>query len=627
MEAVQFPFSAICGMDTAKRAVVLQLVNPACGGVLISGASGTGKTILLKSIKNIVPDIKCVELPLGATEDMVFGSIDIERALATGQKAVRQGILHRASNSILFIDNINLMQKEFVHTVFECYKTGYYELQRDGISCVMEVALSPIGVMNPAEGILSSTELDCFGMFAMAETIQNREDRILLDSRLLNYFRSPEAFATEYIEQNKSLAEKIKTAKRLLPEVVPAEAIIILASMYAQKANCLGHHVEKYLVEAGRAIAALAGRKWLKPQDIEEAALYVLPHRMGKTQENNQQEKGEDSPQDNNSESEEDSEAGSNDTEGNGSSSDIDAEENHDGNHHQMLSAGMAMDRVFKALQNITMPHMKADDMLNTVIEGAGKHFKTLSDSRQGRYVRSAPRRNQPLDIALDATLRAAAPYQTLRRDISEQRAVIICPEDYQNKIREKKTGLNLLFLVDASGSMGAKERMRQVKGAILALLKEAYQKRDSVGLIAFRRKSAEVLLPLTRSVELAEKRLEELPTGGRTPLAEGLDTALKQLYGIERRHRGQRTVLIIVTDGRVNSTYEGDNPVVRATETARKLALSNADIVVIDSESGFVRLGIARDLAKTMGAAYYPLKAITRQSILHVVRRIKKRM
>ena len=256
------------------------------------------------------------------------------------------------------------------------------------------------------------------------------------------------------------------------------------------------------------------------------------------------------------------------------------------------------------------------------VRRGSGKRSVTKTDLKQGRYVRAEQPKSKVTDLAFDATIRAAAPYQRLRED--NGCALNIKEEDLRQKVREKRIGNTFLFAVDASGSMGARERMRAVKGAIFYMLQEAYQKRDRVGMIAFRRDKADMLLPITRSVDLAQKRLAEMPTGGKTPLADGLALSLQTLALLNTRDSELEPILIVVTDGRANAVHEGEkDPVAAAIGIAEKIAKAKITSVVIDTESDFIKLGIAKKLAAAMQANYYTLQRLSKENIIHIVRNL----
>ena len=253
---------------------------------------------------------------------------------------------------------------------------------------------------------------------------------------------------------------------------------------------------------------------------------------------------------------------------------------------------------------------------------GSGKRSTTRTDLKQGRYVRAELPKAKVEDLAFDATIRAAAPFQKMRED--NGCALNIKQEDLRQKVREKRIGNTFLFAVDASGSMGARERMRAVKGAIFYMLQEAYQKRDRVGMIAFRRQKAELLLPITRSVDLAQKCLAELPTGGKTPLADGLAVALQTLSMLNKHDSELEPILVLVTDGRANATEaDGGDPVASALKMAERIGKAKITSVVIDTESDFIKLGLAKRIAAAMGANYYTLQRLTKDSIICIVRNL----
>ena len=275
------------------------------------------------------------------------------------------------------------------------------------------------------------------------------------------------------------------------------------------------------------------------------------------------------------------------------------------------------IDRSFK------IPKLVLDMGKNTTLRrGSGKRSATKTDLKQGRYVRAELPKTKVEDLAFDATIRAAAPYQRMRE--ANGCALNIQKEDLRQKVREKRIGNTFLFAVDASGSMGARERMGAVKGAIFYMLQDAYQKRDRVGMIAFRRQQAEVLLPITRSVDLAQKRLAEMPTGGKTPLADGLATALLTIAKLNKKDSELEPILVLVTDGRANAVEEnGGDPVEAAIKMAEKIRKAKITSVVIDTENDFIKLGVAKKVAQAMGASYYNLRQLSKEHILRIVRNL----
>ena len=635
------PFAAIVGQEQAKKALLIALVNSKAGGLLIGGKKGTAKTTLVRSSKELIAPQSMVEVPLNVTEDMLFGSIDIEYAVSKGKRRFLPGILGRADGNILYIDEANLLRQELLMAILDANIAGFNHVERDGISYSQPVHYTVIGTMNPQEGTLPSHLLDRFGMYVDVDNIESVEERTELIKRVLRYERSKGEFAKEYAQSNKELAEQIAAAKALLGQVEISEAMMQLAAQMCVQAFCAGHRAEIYLLEAARALAALSQRTYILPKDIQEAAVFVLPHRMRKPPEaepeeaNNSPEQNEDQEQSKDSKDDNQQEDNqSNDQEQqlpppaldntDDNSSDDAGDDTENQEQQDNSSSQLAPDEQIAEIdKSFRLPKLVLDlGKNNTVRRGSGKRSATRTDLKQGRYVRAELPKNKVEDLAFDATIRAAAPYQRIRED--NGCALNIQKEDLRQKVREKRIGNTFLFAVDASGSMGARKRMNAVKGAIFYMLQDAYQKRDCVGMLAFRRDKAEVLLPITRSVDLAQKCLAEMSTGGKTPLADGLATALLTLSRLNKRDKELEPILVLVTDGRANAVMEGEtDPVGSALKIAEKIRKAQITSVVIDTENDFIKLGIAKKLAQTMGAAYYSLSQLSKEQILRIVRNL----
>ena len=635
------PFAAIVGQEQAKKALLIALVNSKAGGLLIGGKKGTAKTTLVRSSKELIAPQSMVEVPLNVTEDMLFGSIDIEYAVSKGKRRFLPGILGRADGNILYIDEANLLRQELLMAILDANIAGFNHVERDGISYSQPVHYTVIGTMNPQEGTLPSHLLDRFGMYVDVDNIESVEERTELIKRVLRYERSKGEFAKEYAQSNKELAEQIVAAKALLGQVEISEAMMQLAAQMCAQAFCAGHRAEIYLLEAARALAALSQRTYILPKDMQEAAVFVLPHRMRKPPEaepeeaNNSPEQNEDQEQSKDSKDDNQQEDNqSNDQEQqlpppaldntDDNSSDDAGDDTENQEQQDNSSSQLAPDEQIAEIdKSFRLPKLVLDlGKNNTVRRGSGKRSATRTDLKQGRYVRAELPKNKVEDLAFDATIRAAAPYQRIRED--NGCALNIQKEDLRQKVREKRIGNTFLFAVDASGSMGARKRMNAVKGAIFYMLQDAYQKRDRVGMLAFRRDKAEVLLPITRSVDLAQKCLAEMSTGGKTPLADGLATALLTLSRLNKRDKELEPILVLVTDGRANAVMEGEtDPVGSALKIAEKIRKAQITSVVIDTENDFIKLGIAKKLAQTMGAAYYSLGQLSKEQILRIVRNL----
>lgn len=695
-----YPFAAIKGQEKAKKAVLIAMVNPRCGGLLLSGNTGTGKSVLLRAAAELLPEKEFINLPLNVTEDMLFGSLDVEYAVQKGERRFLPGLLGRADGSVLYIDDANLLRQELLIAVTGVNECGFNRVERDGISYEHSARFSLICAMNPLESVPEKHILERFGMFTELEDIKDTNLRQEIMRGRLDFAADPLSFRKKYSGDTKILREKLKKAVELMPQVEFSEAMMYLAAQMSVKAGCRGHRADIFLLECAAAVAALKGRTYIMPQDMEEAADFVLPHRMRKGESaSNDGDAGNDAGNDNedgseNSDSSRDEGNSSNDgEEGNnsgevettpedddGNESDMDGDSQNDDENAEVdadnsesnetadaaeTAAGSASgydgelqnadgggaydaenvedensetaenadaaenaqnsndDAVAGIMQNIHLPELVLAGGRDTKTRrGSGKRSLTRTDMKQGRYVRAELPKNKLTDLAFDATIRAAAPWQKFRD--KKGCAISIAKEDFRQKVREKRVGSTFLFVVDASGSMGAKERMEAVKGVIMTLLKNAYEKRDRVGMIAFRRKQAELLLPVTRSVDLAQKCLQHLPTGGKTPLAEALSLTLTTIEQLRRQEKDRELVLVLVTDGRANAVVTpGEDPLKNALKMAEYLGEEKISSLVIDTENTFLKLGIAKDIAKNMGAEYHHLENLIKgkDRFLHLVR------
>ena len=637
-----YPFTAVVGQEQAKKALLIALVNPKAGGLLMGGRKGTAKSVLARSTKELIGSKQFIDLPLNVTEDMLFGSIDIEYAVSKGQKRFAPGILARANENILYIDEVNLLRQELLLAVLDANAAGLNQVERDGISFTHSVHLTVLATMNPEEGVLPQHILDRFGMYVDVEGEAEIEHRVMIMRRALAYGSDVASFRKEYAESTQELATRIAAAIKLLPQIQLSDAMVILAAQMVSQALCAGHRAEIYLLEAAKALAALAGRSYVLPKDIEEAAQYVLPHRMRKPpepqepEENEQesQEQNEDDSENNDDEAQDDSLDNDNmpppplnNNEDGGAADDKQDEneqEQKDEQEPQHNNDQLAPEEQIADIdKSFRLPKMLLDlGKDRNIRRGSGKRSRTRTDLKQGRYVRAELPKAKVEDLAFDATIRAAAPFQKMRED--NGCALNIKQEDLRQKVREKRIGNTFLFAVDASGSMGARERMRAVKGAIFYMLQEAYQKRDRVGMIAFRRQQADLLLPITRSVDLAQKCLAELSTGGKTPLADGLAVALQTLSMLNKHDSELEPILVLVTDGRANAAEaNGGDPVASAIKIAERIGKAKITSVVIDTESDFIKLGLAKRIAAAMGANYYTLQRLSKDSIIRIVRNL----
>ena len=635
MKRNNFPFAAFYGLDNAKKAILIALVNPLAGGILVSGETGAGKSVLLRSARELV-DAPWVEVPVGVTEDRLFGGMDTEAAIQDGKKKLQAGLLEESNHGILYIDDVNLLRDELLSSILNVTESGIYKLERDGFSSEKFFSGTVFATMNPDSGTLSAARLDKFGLFIQIENNFDTEERKEIIKRVLEFENNGIVFRKKWEEKTETLKNKIKDAKDILKDVTVSPAMVQLAAVYTLKAHVAGHRADIYLIEAARALAALDNRNYVLPKDLEKAAEFVLPHRMREMnapespeqtppEEEKQQERenDQDSEENNQEQTNESMESSQGDTDSLGEDN-HESDKNNDSLSNQLPPAdenGESKERTDSADIRVQLPPIWIEPAdKRKVKKGSGKRTLTRTSLMQGRYVRAESPKEKAKDIAFDATIRAAAPYQKSRK--SNGCAVVISRDDIREKVREKRVGNIFLFVVDASGSMGARERMRTVKGVIFKILMEAYQKRDKVGMIAFRKNKAEVLLPVTRSVDFAKKKLENLPTGGKTPLAQGLIKASDILDMLYRQDSTQEPVVILVTDGRATKGItNGSDPVNDAVSEAKKIGNRKLPVAVIDTESGFIKLGLAKKIAKEMGASYFHLDKMTENDLLHIWR------
>ena len=622
-----YPLAAVVGQDGVKQALLMALTNPKVGGVLIAGEKGTAKSSMVRALAQVIPDRELIELPLNATEDMIFGNIDLEYAVAYGRKVLAPGILARANGQVLYVDEINLLRRELLTSLLNIADRGVNVVEREGISCRHEAKFILIGTMNPEEGILTAATLDRFGLFAAVGRENDPDARAEIVRRVLAYEKEPEIFDRQYEAGTRALIGRLRTAQELLGRIETGDVMIALAAQYCVRASLAGHRAGVFMIEAAKAIAALAGRDYLLPADMERAAFFVLPHRMQKEKQT-ERAAGNPEKQDGPAKNEAQSEPAQYQPDANSDSRKQD-DSPRDGSEGKVEETPdspsnipdrdrlAAIDKNFSnAKLTVTWP---PDRRLR---QGSGKRSLTRTTLHRGRYVRSCRPQGKVTDVAFDATLRAAAPYQRLREKGNS--CITIYSEDLRQKVREKRIGHTFLFVVDASGSMGARERMQSVKGAIFSMLQDAYEKRDQVGLIAFRRQTAEVLLPVTRSMNLARKCLQYLPTGGKTPLAEGLRMAFLVLESLRKRERELLPVLVLVTDGRANcSVTDSGDAVADALRAAGIIKRAGIPGVVIDTETEFVKLGVARRVARESGSAYYRLQELSGSRIINIVKNL----
>jgi magnesium chelatase subunit D len=641
-----YPFAAVIGQEKVKKALLLNVINPLIGGVLISGEKGTAKSTLVRGLAQLMKKMEVIELPLNVTEDRLLGTIDIQKAIVYGEKSFEPGILKKADGNILYVDEVNLLSEHIVNCILEVSASGVCHVEREGISFRHDSCFVLVGTMNPEEGNLRPQFLDRFGLYLEVKGNSNILERKEIIKRRLQYEKNPLDYIKIWKDESDKLLNKILKAKDYLGKVEVPDSVINLAVQISKEANCSGHRAEIVIIETAKAIAAFENRKNIIVSDIKEAAEMAIPHRIrdippeieksheDDIEDQNQDESKENNTEDNTEENEENNdqmknndgeEAGQeekadNKGEKENLESNFDDKKGNENNENRKDEKENKDDDIVDDIGRIfTAKSLNIQPVDRKKRKGSGKRSRTKTDLIQGRYIKYTFPREKVKDIAFDATLRAAAPYQKLRE--KNGLAIAVNESDFREKVREKRTGSTILFIVDASGSMGVKKRMAAVKGAVVSLLTDAYQKRDKVGVIAFRKKNAEVLLGITRSVELAQKSLKALPTGGKTPLTVGLSKGYEILKAVKKKDADMVPVIVLVSDGRANSSVNGGNDFQEAVNMANKISNEGIQGIVIDTEQEFIKLGLAKKIAEAMNAQYYKVEEIEAEKIAGAVR------
>ena len=670
------PFTAIVGQEKMKKSLILNAINPHIGGVLIRGEKGTAKSTAVRALAELLPEIEVVkgcpfncnpynehemcdlcyakktngenlkvakrrmwviDLPLGATEDRVVGSIDVEKAIREGIKALEPGILAAANRGILYIDEVNLLDDHVADVILDSAAMSINVVEREGVSVSHPSKFILVGTMNPEEGELRPQLLDRFGLQASVESIDDADKRVEIVKLVGSFERDPEEFRARFDGIQKELREKIVRAKQIVNEVEISDDLLKITADTCIKLGVRTHRAEIVIDRTAKTIAAFDGRKKVTFEDIKEAMELALPHRMRRkpfeppsldtkkldemmsdTKKHSEDEKHENKQQQQRKEGEEKrehkhrNEQLDKNTKGQDDNDDIKEPQK-----EFIFDIGDSIDtRVVRQKQ-------KKDKTYRRKI--SGRRVPTLSLRNNGKYVRHGFPKGEIKDVALDATVRAAAPYQKERKHGSDL-AVVIKTQDIREKIRVGKVSTATMFVVDASGSMGAMRRMESAKGAVLSLLLDSYQQRDKVGMVAFRGNQADTLLPLCSSIDLAVERLKELPTGGRTPLSAGLEMGLNLLMTEKQKDEEAIPILLLISDGRANvpsgENKEIEKELVALAEQARAKGIY---VIVIDTEvvsKSFIQmqLGYCREIAASSGGKYYPIADLTSRAVHDIV-------
>ncbi|MEU3600740.1 putative cobaltochelatase [Streptomyces sp. NPDC006798] len=601
---------------------------------------------------------RMVELPVGASEDRLVGALDMERALAEGVKSFEPGLLADAHRGILYVDEVNLLHDHLVDVLLDAAAMGASYVEREGVSVRHAARFLLVGTMNPEEGELRPQLLDRFGLTVEVTASREPEQRVEVVRRRLAFDDDPVAFAARWAGEEEALRGRIEAARALLPRVRLGDGVLRQIAATCAAFEVDGMRADIVMARTAAALAAWAGREDVLEEDVRQAALLALPHRRrrnpfdapGLDEEKLDETLEEFADQGDGPEDEPDPDGegpGGGGPDGGGpdggggapppprsgedrsverggsdSSDGSDGRDAPPGDETAPQEAGEGAAPVGGGGQRRPVAagepfRTKALTVPGTGEGAAGRRSRARAE--HGRTTGSRRPRGALGSLHLAATIRAAAPHQRARGRGGP--GLVVRRDDLRQSVREGRESNLVLFVVDASGSMAARQRMGAVKGAVLSLLLDAYQRRDKVGLVTFRGREAELALPPTSSVDAAAARLDRLPTGGRTPLAAGLLKAHDVLRVERLRDPSRRPLLVVVTDGRATG---GPEPVALASRAARLYAADGTASVVVDCESGPVRLGLAGRLAGELGGTAVTLDGLRAEAIAGLVKDVR---
>jgi len=595
----QFPFSAVVGHDDAKLALLLAAIDPAIGGVLLRGQKGSAKTTLARGLAALMPgDAPFADLPLGATEDRLIGTLDLGAVLTGDARRFEPGLLAAAHGGVLYVDEVNLLPDHLVDVLLDVAASGVNRVEREGISHEHPARFVLVGSMNPEEGDLRPQLLDRFGLAVEVTTTTDPRVRAEATRRRLAFDTDPATFGREHAPLEHDLRARL-AGTRLT--AMPDALTVRIAAMCAA-AGVDGLRADLVISRAAAALAGWERRGEANLDDVRRIAPMALAHRQRRAP--------FDEPQ----------------------TRDLDDAFAALDDHHRSDGDGAGGEGGADRTAEPDRPPERVVPLraARAPVDATGR--RSPSEGARGRLIGDRVPNGPVGAVAVGATARAVAERRTVEPD-----GPAVRPEDLREARREHRVGNVLVLAVDASGSMGAPQRMEAVKGAVLGLLVDAYQRRDRVALVAFRGDGAEVLLRPTGSVEVARARLADLPTGGRTPLAAGIETALAVATSPANGSSGHRPLLVLVSDGRATAAGRGDpvdaaqraaaagrgDPVDAAQRAAAAVRTRGVDAVVVDAETGAGRLGIAADLATTMGARYLRLGEVSAGTLEHALREV----
>ncbi len=699
-----FPFSAIVGQENVKKALILNAINPGIGGVLIKGDKGTGKTTAVRALADLLPSIKVVkgcpfncdpddeesscdtckldsaeieekkmkvvELPLGSTEDRVVGSINIEKALKEGTRALEPGILAEANRNILYIDEINLLDDNLVDVLLDAAAYGINVVEREGISVSHPSRFILVGTMNPAEGELRPQLSDRIGLHIIVHSIMDIEDRVEIMARREAFERDPASFKKKFEASQKEILDNILNARKLLKDVKVSPEVMKIIAYVCVDMGVDGHRADIAILKTSKTIAAYKKHLTVDYNDVEEAILLVLGERLQKSydqkkikeklekaisdaekeKEDQSHEENNSSNEDSNPQTEENQDSASSDEdsspeteetpdsgdgdqspeEQNNDADDLnpeieeDQEETDEDQSQEESNVEIAQNPVeqpenpeeekkgmaLKFIEEEGNPVDSDDEEVDIkkLLKMKGKKKNRLygkrvdSKTQKGKYIKSKIPKNVSNDIAIDATLRAAA--------IKSNGSINVKNEDIRHKVRKHGAKASIALVVDISGSMFSQRKANKIKGILNQLIEDINRHNDKISVIGFKGQEAEVIIPTTRRASSFKEHVDNIRVGGTTPLAAGLKKGL-ELLKKEKVKEEFVPMMIVLTDGMPNVGIN-DRPAEDALKVAADLKENDIHTIIVNFEKS-VKYGrdMNMELALASGGRYYDLEDI----------------
>ena len=662
-----FPFSAIIGQDDMKLALILNAINPRIGGVLIQGTKGTAKSTAVRALADLLPDIdiikdcsfncnpkilreachlcqekiknaeignkeiahqrmRVVNLPINASEDRVIGTIDIQKALKEGIKALEPGLLAEANRNILYIDEVNLLADNVADILLDAAAMGINIIEREGISIHHPANFILVGTMNPEEGNLRPQLLDRFGLSVNAEVILDIDKRIQVIEAAESYQQDPHAFYLEYRKKTEKLKERIIQARERLDSVEINKDYLKQISTVCVKFNVGSLRADITMSRVAKTIAAFHRRSQVNLDDIKKAAKLVLPHRLArlpfedKELNDNELEQHFQEPENESNAHKEQNTEQSKERKAESNEKTHESNQNSSNNKAQSEAASQPK-QIFSIKQGVAAPPLQKK-RITKIMKSSGRRVSHPTGDSHGKMINSYKPRNLKVprfeDIEINATLNNTALSPENCERLQSNQPLKINEADICLKRRTGKSSYLIIFCVDASGSMGTENRMESVKGAIFSILQDNYVFRDKVSLVTFQEKSGKVILPPTRSTDLAFKYLKEIPTGGTTPLISGLHLSVQIAKEERLKDTGYIPIIILLSDGKGN--VEIQNIPKKIRQICKEIAIEEIPLVIIDTEGQNCNLGITKEMAKNLKSPYYCLEDLTRQNLESVL-------